>query len=112
MPDASRTPVAQEQAMGMSAGIRALRNVMRLAISQVAYTRGLFPENCFSNVSLADLQLRSLGGTKKTTPKAMQLISWMEDGAFEALTLGYLVRRRSQSRCLSIWAPWRPASLA
>ena len=98
MPDVSRTPVAQEQAMGMSAGIRALRNVMRLAISQVAYTRGLFPENCFSNVSLADLQLRSLGGTKKTTPKAMQLISWMEDGAFEALTLGYLVRRRCESR--------------
>ena len=42
--------LAQEQEISQGQSISVLKNLMRLAVSSIAYTRGLFPESSFSPV--------------------------------------------------------------
>eukprot|EP00962_Isochrysis_galbana_P023958 scaffold7308_cov114-Isochrysis_galbana.AAC.13 len=48
--------VAQDQRISMENSIKLQRNMMRMVFGEVAYQRGLFPEDCFV---LADVRMRA-----------------------------------------------------
>lgn len=64
-----------------------------LPLRQIAYLRGLFRPDIFTEVSLPSLDglsVRVLDGSKN--PEASRLVAWLEDGAGDALAKRYLQR--------------------
>ncbi|KAI3967167.1 hypothetical protein MKX01_042752 [Papaver californicum] len=65
------------------------RNLLRIAIFNISYIRGLFPENYFSDKSVPALEMK----IKKLMPidaESRRLIDWMEKGVYDALQKKYL----------------------
>uniref|UniRef100_A0A7N0TX01 HORMA domain-containing protein n=1 Tax=Kalanchoe fedtschenkoi TaxID=63787 RepID=A0A7N0TX01_KALFE len=65
------------------------RNLLRIAIFNISYIRGLFPEKYFCDKSVPALDIK----IKKLTPmdvESRRLIDWMEKGAYDALQKKYL----------------------
>ncbi|KAI3879692.1 hypothetical protein MKX03_012018 [Papaver bracteatum] len=65
------------------------RNLLRIAIFNISYIRGLFPENYFSDKSVPALEMK----IKKLVPidaESRRLIDWMEKGVCDALQKKYL----------------------
>ncbi|EXC35684.1 CTD small phosphatase-like protein 2 [Morus notabilis] len=79
------------------------RNLLRIAIFNISYIRGLFPEKYFNDKSVTALGIRSLFSLnsklstdmkiKKLMPmdaESRRLIDWMEKGVYDALQKKYL----------------------
>ncbi|MCL7044193.1 hypothetical protein MKW94_012308, partial [Papaver nudicaule] len=65
------------------------RNLLRIAIFNISYIRGLFPENYFNDKSIPALDMK----IKKLMPideESRRLIDWMEKGVYDALQKKYL----------------------
>ncbi|CAM0879918.1 unnamed protein product [Alopecurus aequalis] len=65
------------------------RNLLRFAIYNISYIRGLFPEKYFSDKSVPALEMK----IKKLMPmdaESRMLIDWMEKGVYDALQKKYL----------------------
>ncbi|EEC84851.1 hypothetical protein OsI_31963 [Oryza sativa Indica Group] len=65
------------------------RNLLRIAIYNISYIRGLFPENYFNDKSVPALEMK----IKKLMPmdtESRRLIDWMEKGVYDALQKKYL----------------------
>ncbi|KAL1807331.1 meiosis-specific protein ASY1 [Daucus carota subsp. sativus] len=65
------------------------RNLLRIAIFNISYIRGLFPENYFNDKSVPALEMK----IKKLMPmdaESRRLIDWMEKGVYDALQKKYL----------------------
>ncbi|XP_075083605.1 meiosis-specific protein ASY1-like, partial [Nicotiana tabacum] len=65
------------------------RNLMRIALFNIAYVRGLFPEEYFSDKSVPALEMK----IKKLMPmdaESRRLIDWMEKGVYDAFQKKYL----------------------
>ncbi|WMV29147.1 hypothetical protein MTR67_022532 [Solanum verrucosum] len=65
------------------------RNLLRIAIFNISYVRGLFPEKYFSDKSVPALEMK----IKKLMPmdaESRRLIDWMEKGVYDALQNKYL----------------------
>jgi hypothetical protein len=64
-----------------------MKNLIRTALSSIAYLRDLFPEDCFSEKRLTGVKVKTL---LPESLEARLLIQWMEVGVFDALKKGYL----------------------
>ncbi|KZV40002.1 HORMA domain-containing protein 1 [Dorcoceras hygrometricum] len=67
----------------------ATRNLLRIAIFNISYIRGLFPEKYFNDKSVPALDMK----IKKLMPmdaESRRLIDWMEKGVYDALQKKYL----------------------
>ncbi|KAK9757182.1 hypothetical protein RND81_01G146300 [Saponaria officinalis] len=65
------------------------RNLLRIAIYNISYIRGLFPEKYFNDKSVPALEMK----IKKLLPldaESRRLIDWMEKGVYDALQKKYL----------------------
>ncbi|XP_057826129.1 meiosis-specific protein ASY1 isoform X2 [Cryptomeria japonica] len=65
------------------------RNLLRIAIFNISYIRGLFPEKYFNDKSVPALEMK----IKKLMPmdaESRRLIDWMEKGVYDALEKKYL----------------------
>ncbi|XP_061993330.1 meiosis-specific protein ASY1-like [Rosa rugosa] len=65
------------------------RNLLRIAIFNISYIRGLFPEKYFNDKSVPALEMK----IKKLMPvdaESRRLIDWMEKGVYNALQKKYL----------------------
>uniref|UniRef100_A0A1J3HDK5 HORMA domain-containing protein 1 n=1 Tax=Noccaea caerulescens TaxID=107243 RepID=A0A1J3HDK5_NOCCA len=65
------------------------RNLLRIAIFNISYIRGLFPEKYFNDKSVPALDMK----IKKLMPmdaESRRLIDWMEKGVYDALQRKYL----------------------
>ncbi|RZC73067.1 hypothetical protein C5167_048551 [Papaver somniferum] len=65
------------------------RNLLRIAIFNISYIRGLFPENYFNDKSVPAIEMK----IKKLMPidaESRRLIDWMEKGVYDALQKKYL----------------------
>nr|XP_027086387.1 meiosis-specific protein ASY1-like [Coffea arabica] len=65
------------------------RNLLRIAIFNISYIRGLFPEKYFTDKSVPALDMK----IKKLMPmdaESRRLIDWMEKGVYDALQKKYL----------------------
>ncbi|CAL5357797.1 unnamed protein product [Camellia sinensis] len=65
------------------------RNLLRIAIFNISYIKGLFPEKYFNDKSVPALEMK----IKKLTPmdaESRRLIDWMEKGVYDALRKKYL----------------------
>ncbi|KAG9139335.1 hypothetical protein Leryth_011333 [Lithospermum erythrorhizon] len=65
------------------------RNLLRIAIFNISYIRGLFPEKYFSDKNVPALEMK----IKKLMPlddESRRLIDWMEKGVYDALQKKYL----------------------
>ncbi|OIW08019.1 hypothetical protein TanjilG_20120, partial [Lupinus angustifolius] len=65
------------------------RNLLRIAIFNISYIRGLFPEKYFNDKSVPALEMK----IKKLMPldaESRRLIDWMEKGVYDALQKRYL----------------------
>ncbi|KAJ8759048.1 hypothetical protein K2173_003286 [Erythroxylum novogranatense] len=65
------------------------RNLLRIAIFNISYIRGLFPEKYFNDKSVSALEMK----IKKLMPvdaESRRLIDWMEKGVYDALQKKYL----------------------
>ncbi|KAL1550451.1 Meiosis-specific protein asy1 [Salvia divinorum] len=65
------------------------RNLLRIAIFNISYIRGLFPEKYFNDKSVPALDMK----IKKLMPmdaESRRLIDWMEKGVYDALLKKYL----------------------
>ncbi|XP_024019162.1 meiosis-specific protein ASY1 [Morus notabilis] len=65
------------------------RNLLRIAIFNISYIRGLFPEKYFNDKSVTALDMK----IKKLMPmdaESRRLIDWMEKGVYDALQKKYL----------------------
>ncbi|KAG9455163.1 hypothetical protein H6P81_008067 [Aristolochia fimbriata] len=65
------------------------RNLLRIAIYNISYIRGIFPENYFNDKSVPALEMK----IKKLMPmdaESRRLIDWMEKGVYDALQKKYL----------------------
>ncbi|XP_021644282.2 meiosis-specific protein ASY1 isoform X1 [Hevea brasiliensis] len=65
------------------------RNLLRIAIFNISYIRGLFPEKYFNDKSVPALEMK----IKKLMPmdaESRRLIDWMEKGVYDALQNKYL----------------------
>ncbi|CAI0381231.1 unnamed protein product [Linum tenue] len=65
------------------------RNLMRIAIFNISYIRGLFPEKYFTDKNVPALEMK----IKKLMPmdaESRRLIDWMEKGVYDALQKKYL----------------------
>ncbi|XP_070023591.1 meiosis-specific protein ASY1 isoform X2 [Nicotiana sylvestris] len=65
------------------------RNLLRIALFNITYVRGLFPEEYFSDKSVPALEMK----IKKLMPmdaESRRLIDWMEKGVYDALQKKYL----------------------
>ncbi|XP_072999715.1 meiosis-specific protein PAIR2 [Typha latifolia] len=65
------------------------RNLIRIAIFNISYIRGLFPEKYFTDKSVPALEMK----IKKLMPideESRRLIDWMEKGVYDALQKKYL----------------------
>ncbi|KAJ8451525.1 hypothetical protein Cgig2_018159 [Carnegiea gigantea] len=65
------------------------RNLLRIAIYNISYIRGLFPEKYFNDKSVPALEMK----IKKLMPldaESRRLIDWMEKGVYDALQKKYL----------------------
>ncbi|KAK2389282.1 REF/SRPP protein [Trifolium repens] len=65
------------------------RNLLRIAIFNISYIRGLFPEKYFNDKSVPALEMK----IKKLLPvdaESRRLIDWMEKGVYDALQKKYL----------------------
>ncbi|XP_026380148.1 meiosis-specific protein ASY1-like isoform X3 [Papaver somniferum] len=65
------------------------RNLLRIAIFNISYIRGLFPENYFNDKLVPALEMK----IKKLMPidaESRRLIDWMEKGVYDALQKKYL----------------------
>ncbi|KAL5983055.1 hypothetical protein ACLOJK_017135 [Asimina triloba] len=65
------------------------RNLLRIAIFNISYIRGLFPEQYFNDKSVPALDMK----IKKLMPmdvESRRLIDWMEKGVYDALQRKYL----------------------
>ncbi|KAL8106463.1 meiosis-specific protein ASY1 [Apium graveolens] len=65
------------------------RNLLRIAIFNISYIRGLFPENYFNDKSVPALEMK----IKKLMPmdaESRRMIDWMEKGVYDALQKKYL----------------------
>ncbi|XP_004502295.1 meiosis-specific protein ASY1 [Cicer arietinum] len=65
------------------------RNLLRIAIFNISYIRGLFPEKYFNDKTVPALEMK----IKKLLPvdaESRRLIDWMEKGVYDALQKKYL----------------------
>ncbi|GLT86684.1 hypothetical protein SLE2022_048060 [Rubroshorea leprosula] len=65
------------------------RNLLRIALFNISYLRGLFPEKYFNDKSVPALEMK----IKKLMPmdaESRRLIDWMEKGVYDALQKKYL----------------------
>ena len=78
-----------------------MRNMFRLSVSAICYSRNLFPDNCFVKKPYGDDELPTIyqlecahvdenGGLIVLNEDAFQLTQWMEKGVFEALKHKYV----------------------
>ena len=86
MPAATCT---NEKVASMTQSVALMRNLMRINVSQIVYTRGSFPASDFETRDVNMLRVQSLGG-EHCSETAKTLISWLEDGIFDAISRGYL----------------------
>lgn len=56
------------------------QNLVRAAISSVAFLRNLFPEKCFDDKKLTGLTIKTL---LPNDPEALLLCKWLEHGVFD-----------------------------
>ncbi|XP_065873225.1 meiosis-specific protein ASY1 [Euphorbia lathyris] len=65
------------------------RNLLRIAIFNISYIRGLFPEKYFTdkNVPALEMKIKKL---MPLDPESRRLIDWMEKGVYDALQKKYL----------------------
>ncbi|CAN0908268.1 Meiosis-specific protein ASY1 [Linum grandiflorum] len=65
------------------------RNLLRIAIFNISYIRGLFPEKYFTDKNVPALEMK----IKKLVPldaESRRLMDWMEKGVYDALQKKYL----------------------
>nr|GEW40449.1 meiosis-specific protein ASY1 [Tanacetum cinerariifolium] len=65
------------------------RNLLRIAVFNISYIRGLFPEKYFSDKGVPALEMK----IKKLMPmdaESRRLVDWMEKGVYDALQKKYL----------------------
>ena len=79
------------ETMTREGSLSMVRNMIRLNFANIAYARGLFPEDCFRTQEIHALKLKTLGG-KRQCEQASQFMAWVEDGVFDALNRGFLER--------------------
>eukprot|EP00092_Neocalanus_flemingeri_P005749 GFUD01006189.1.p1 GENE.GFUD01006189.1~~GFUD01006189.1.p1 ORF type:complete len:573 (+),score=183.31 GFUD01006189.1:62-1780(+) len=65
-----------------------VKKLLTVAVSNITYLRGMFPEKAYANRSLDGLALKILKG-KNECPEAQSLANWLM-GAFDALEKKYL----------------------
>ncbi|KAJ4871854.1 DNA-binding HORMA family protein [Raphanus sativus] len=65
------------------------RNLLRIAIFNISYIRGLFPENYFNDKSVPALDMK-IKKLLPIDPESRRLIDWMEKGVYDALQKKYL----------------------
>ncbi|XP_025012380.1 meiosis-specific protein ASY1 isoform X2 [Ricinus communis] len=65
------------------------RNLLRIAIFNISYIRGLFPEKYFNDKSVPALEMK-IKKLMPMDPESRRLIDWMEKGVYDALQKKYL----------------------
>ncbi|KAL2485738.1 DNA-binding HORMA family protein [Abeliophyllum distichum] len=65
------------------------RNLLRIAIFNISYIRGLFPENYFNDKSVPALEMK-IKKLMPTDAESRRLVDWMEKGVYDALQKKYL----------------------
>ncbi|KAM0866655.1 hypothetical protein ACQ4PT_042484 [Festuca glaucescens] len=65
------------------------RNLLRIAIYNISYIRGLFPEKYFNDKSVPALEMK-IKKLMPMDPESRRLIDWMEKGVYDALQKKYL----------------------
>ncbi|XVF43714.1 hypothetical protein PTKIN_Ptkin02bG0063000 [Pterospermum kingtungense] len=65
------------------------RNLLRIAIFNISYIRGLFPEKYFNDKSVPALEMK-IKKLMPLDPESRRLIDWMEKGVYDALQKKYL----------------------
>ncbi|KAF5201099.1 Horma domain-containing protein, partial [Thalictrum thalictroides] len=81
--------VAQKAEITEQDSLLLTRNLLRIAIFNISYIRGLFPEEYFNDKSVPALEMK----VKKLMPmdtESRRLIDWMEKGVCDALQKKYL----------------------
>jgi len=89
------------KAVNETQSLALMRNMLRLSISTICYTRNLFPKECFTEKPYGDAELPTiyqlesarLGSDGQLTilnDDAFLLTQWLEKGVFDALQKRYL----------------------
>ncbi|KAL2507602.1 DNA-binding HORMA family protein [Forsythia ovata] len=65
------------------------RNLLRIAIFNISYIRGLFPEKYFNDKSVPALEMK-IKKLMPTDAESRRLVDWMEKGVYDALQKKYL----------------------
>ena len=86
MPVATATATAN---VSSTQSLVLVRNLMRLGISQIAFTRGLLPKDSFELRDISGVRCSMLGGAD-VSEESKTLMTWLEKGVFPALSLRYL----------------------
>ncbi|KAM0946583.1 putative HORMA domain-containing protein [Dioscorea sansibarensis] len=66
------------------------RNLLRIAIYNISYIRGLFPEKYFNDKSVPALGQMKIKKLMPMDAESRRLIDWMEKGVYDALQKKYL----------------------
>ncbi|CAI7910656.1 unnamed protein product [Closterium sp. NIES-54] len=65
------------------------RNLLRIAVFNISYIRGLFPEKYFDDKYVPALEMK-IKKLMPVDPESKRLIDWMEQGVYDALQKKYL----------------------
>jgi hypothetical protein len=68
-----------------SASKSLVRNLCRINVSQILYTRGCFAPSDFEDREVNGVTVKALGG-ETCSIEASQMIAWLEDGIFDAVS--------------------------
>jgi len=70
-----------------SSSLQLTRNLLRIAVYNIAYLRGLFPGENFEELRTLGMPLKKL---KPICENSKRLVSWLENGVYDALSKKYL----------------------
>ncbi|GAB2280627.1 Meiosis-specific protein asy1 [Dionaea muscipula] len=79
----------QESEVTEQASLLLTRNLLRIAIYNISYIRGLFSEKYFTDKTVPALEMK-IKKLMPVDPESRRLIDWMEQGVYDALQKKYL----------------------
>lgn len=85
---AAQKEVLKHDAITFTQSLSLLKNLTRAIVSNVAFLRGLVPQDGFKKVKVDSLNIHMLDSCKNELGD--RIIQWLDEGAFIALEKGYL----------------------
>ncbi|CAI5473720.1 unnamed protein product [Closterium sp. Yama58-4] len=77
------------EAISEKESLQLTRNLLRIAVFNISYIRGLFPEKYFDDKYVPALEMK-IKKLMPVDPESKRLIDWMEQGVYDALQKKYL----------------------